>query len=216
MPAPDQAAPDPAAPDPVALADRVAGLPPRCGRTVVVAVDGPSGAGKSTLADRLAGQLASLLAGRPALAPRPDDAPDGVALVRLDEVYPGWDGLDAAVPRVVDDLLRPLALGRPGTVRRWDWAAGREGVPRTVPVPAVLVLEGCGAGARACAPYLSLLVWLDGPEAVRAARALARDGGAYAPHWQRWAAQERRHFAREGTEARADVRYPVGIVGGPG
>lgn len=190
------------APDPDDLARRVAGLAPRCGRVVAVAVDGPSGSGKSTLAD--------------ALAVRLRDAGRDVAVVRLDDTYPGWDGLDAAVPRVVDGVLVPLAAGRSGTLRHWDWAADREGATSTVPVPGVLVLEGVGSGARACAAYLSLLVWLDGPQDLRRRRALARDGDGYAPHWERWAAQERAHFAREGTADRADVTYCVGLAEGPG
>jgi hypothetical protein len=197
LPEPPAGAPaDPSGPDAEVLARRVAGLAPRCGRTVVVGVDGPSGSGKSTLADALADRLRS--AGRDA------------AVVRLDDTYPGWDGLDAAVPRVVDGVLAAVAAGRPGTLPRWDWAAGREGPPDPVPVPDVLVLEGVGAGARACAPYLSLLVWLDGPADVRRRRALCRDGDGYAPHWERWAAQERVHFAREGTAGRADATYCVG------
>lgn len=188
-------------PDPDALARRATGLVPRHGRTVVVAVDGPSGAGKSTLADALADRLRA--AGR------------DVAVVRVDDTYPGWDGLEAAVPRVVDGVLVPLAAGRAGTLPRWDWTAGREAPADVVPVPEVLVLDGVGSGARACAPYLALLVWLDGPQDVRRRRAIARDGEEYAPHWERWAAQERAHFAREGTADRADVTYRVGPAEGP-
>jgi hypothetical protein len=50
-----------------------------------------------------------------------------------------------------------------------------------------------------------LLVWVEAPEAERFRRAMERDGDAYRPHWDRWARQERIHFAREGTRARADV-----------
>ena len=40
---------------------------------------------------------------------------------------------------------------------------------------------------------------------MRRRRALDRDGETYAPHWERWAAQERVTFARERTRARADL-----------
>jgi predicted acetyltransferase len=180
---------DPPVPDAelTALAARVRGLAPRCGGTVVIAVDGPSGSGKTTFAARLAAALGN------------------VPTVHLDDVHPGWDGLDAAVPRLVEGLLRPLAEGRPAAVRCWDWDRDTDGEQRPVPPAPLLVVEGVGSGARACARYLSLLVWLDGPEPVRRAVALARDGAGYAPHWERWAAQERVHFAREGTADRADV-----------
>jgi len=181
-----------------ALAARPAGP---AGRRVL-ALDGPSGSGKTTLADRLAARLA---------------AGDGsgatsitlvqpVTLVRLDDLYPGWDGLEAGVDRLLGGVLAPLARGEAQVVeRRWDWIAGHDGAPVTLPATPVTVVEGVGSGALRCAPLVSLLVWLDGPVEQRRERALARDGDMFAPHWDRWAAQERAHFARERTRERADV-----------
>jgi energy-coupling factor transporter ATP-binding protein EcfA2 len=174
--------------------------PPAAGRTRVVAVDGPSGSGKTTLAAALAVALGT---------------PSGPApVVRLDDFYPGWDGLEAVVPRLVEWVLEPVAAGRPARYRRWDWTAGRyaEWHQASPPEPGTLVVDGVGSGARACAPYLSLLVWVEAPRDVRYARGMARDGEAYRPWWDGWAAQEERHFAREGTRARAAV---VVASGGP-
>jgi hypothetical protein len=42
---------------------------------------------------------------------------------------------------------------------------------------------------------------------VRFARAIARDGETYRPHWRRWADQEVRLFQRERTRGRADRVY---------
>jgi hypothetical protein len=69
----------------------------------------------------------------------------------------------------------------------------------------VLVVEGVGAGAARVAPYLSVLVWLELPDAVRKARALERDGEKYRPFWGLWAAQEQALLAREDIPGRADV-----------
>jgi hypothetical protein len=187
-----------AAPAPTALAAIRRGLlgaPPRAGSARVVAIDGPSGAGKTTLADRLAVALAA--------------GGWNVPVVRMDDLYPGWDGLEDAVPRLLEWVLAPLAGGRAARYRRYDWAAGRYGEwCEVVPggeAPPLLVVEGVGSGARACAPYLSLLVWVDAPPEVRFARAIGRDGDAYLPHWDRWARQEDAHFARERTAERADL-----------
>jgi cytidylate kinase len=38
--------------------------------------------------------------------------------------------------------------------------------------------------------FAAVRVWLEAPATVRKERALARDGDTYAPHWDRWAAQE--------------------------
>lgn len=156
--------------------------------TRVVAVDGPSGSGKTTFAAHLAARLG------------------GAQIVHMDDLYPGWDGLAASVPTLVEQVLRPLADGRPAAFAPYDWERGRYADER-IPVPAAawLVVEGVGCGSRACAPYLSALAWVSAEPGVRRRRGLTRDGAAYAPHWERWARQERALFAAEGTAARADV-----------
>ena len=53
-----------------------------------------------------------------------------------------------------------------------------------------LVLEGCGALVPPAAPFAAVRVWVEAPTEVRKERALSRDGETYAPHWERWAAQE--------------------------
>ena len=69
--------------------DAVAGAAPRCGATTVVAIDGPSGSGKSTLALALASAL-------------------DCALVRMDDFYPGWDGLVEGIALLTEHILGPL------------------------------------------------------------------------------------------------------------
>ena len=69
----------------------------------------------------------------------------------------------------------------------------------------MLIVEGVGAGARRAAAFESVLVWLEVPAPVRKKRALARDGATFAPHWDRWAAQEDAMLARERTPDRADI-----------
>ncbi|MCV2491918.1 uridine kinase [Geodermatophilus sp. YIM 151500] len=170
------------------LVDRVRGAPPRLGRTRLVCVDGPAGSGKTTLAGRLAD----------ALGP-------GAAVLHMDDVYAGWT-LTGAFARLAAGVLRPLAAGTPGAYHRYDWHAGAFGtVPTPVPVPDVLVVEGCGSCPRAADPWTALRIWVEAPADVRLARGLTRDGAALAGHWRRWQLLEAAHFAAEGTRARADV-----------
>jgi hypothetical protein len=144
---------------------------PVAGRTVVVAIDGRSGSGKTLLGTAVAVAL-------------------GCPVVHLDEVYPGWDGLEAGVALVTTHVLEPVARGEPGGYPRWDWMRSRPG--RTVPVDAGphLVLEGCGALVPPAAAFAAVRVWVEASTTVRRQRALSRDGETYAPHWDRWAAQE--------------------------
>jgi uridine kinase len=183
------------------IIERLTDAPALASGTRVMAIDGHSGAGKTTLAEAVRAALESRSASRPVDRP--------VQVIHLDSLYPGWDGLAASIPRLVDWVLRPLAEGRPVRYRRYDWQLERDAewidVP-TDPVPAVLIVEGAGAGSLPCAPYLSLLVWLQAPVAVRFDRGMSRDGDSYRPHWQRWADQEDRHFREHDPRGRADLR----------
>ncbi len=157
-----------------------------------LAIEGRSGSGKTALAADVAGRLRA--------------AGHEVTVVGMDELYPGWDGLEAAVPLLLDGVLRPFAAGAAElTLCGWDWTRDRPGPVRTRPAGRFLVVEGTGCGAGVCAAHLSLLVWVQAPDDVRRTRALARDGQTYAPHWDRWALQERGHHARERTRERADA-----------
>ncbi len=159
---------------------------PHGSRCLVVAVDGPSGAGKTTLGQALSSKV-------------------NVPLLRMDHVYPGWDGLESAVAILADDVLAPLAAGADGSYPFWDWELGNVTGRVMVPWTPTLVVEGCGSSAGAAAAYSAVRVWVEAPADVRKERALSRDGDAYRPHWDRWAAQERRLFQRDHTRARADL-----------
>lgn len=168
------------------IGDRIRWAPPRAGKTVVVAIDGPAGSGKTSLADRLAAEF-------------------DYTVVHMDDFYPGWDGLEAAVDMLTDSLLLPLARGENARYQRWDWSRDVPAAWQDVPEASVLIVEGCGSGARRAAPYLSLLIWTDAPADDRKARAIERDGDTFAANWDRWARQEDVLFARDRTRERADV-----------
>ncbi len=174
--------------DVAALAAGVLGRGPRLGAVRLVCVDGPAGSGKSTLAGALAAHLGA-----------------GCAVVHLDDLYEGWSGLACVWDRVESQVLAPLAVGRRARFRRYDWSAGSFAEWVDVPVPTVLVLEGCGSAPRAVDDRAVLRVFVEAPDEVRLGRGLARDGEAERAHWLAWMRDEAAEFAREDTRARADV-----------
>ena len=167
---------------------------PRCGDTVVVAIDGSSGSGKTTLAR---GVAEALSVGEP-----PEVA---VEVVHMDHLYPGWDGLAVAPGLLAEQVLQPIAHGHPAAYRVWDWERGEWGGTRSVAPSRFLVVEGCGSSVGAAAGYAAVTVFMDADRALRRRRGLARDGEAYRPHWQRWADQEEALFEADGTRRRADL-----------
>lgn len=174
-----------------AVLDLAARRGPRCGEVTVVLVDGPAGSGKTTLAA--------------ALEAAAGERGTGCTVVHMDDLYAGWRGLREG-GAALTALLRDLAAGAPAGYRRYDWVADR--YAETVPVPpvALLVVEGVGSARTEHLDCVSVLVWVEEPDAEeRVRRGLARDGAAAEPHWRRWMVEEAELFAEVGTRARADV-----------
>lgn len=175
------------------VAERVRAAAPRLGGVRLVAVDGPSGAGKSTFADALVAELAA----------------DGttVRLVRTDD-FATWDEPVEWWPRLVEGVLEPLRGNRRGRYRRVEWPDGRPvlGAVVEVDVPEVLVVEGVSSARRVVSDSLSVVVWIEGPDAtLRLQRAVAREGEANREHLRRWQEFECAWFVEDDTPARADI-----------
>ena len=149
---------------------------PSSAEYAITLVDGRSGAGKSHFAAELA---------------RARDA----VVVSIDDVYPGWDGLDAGSWLIHEYLVRPYLAGLTGRYRPWLWEEQRRGEWVEVSPDVSLIVEGCGALRRESITTSSRRVWLETDDAVRRERALERDGQMYEPHWTRWALQEERFLA---------------------
>lgn len=184
MPGPDALGPDALGPDAPGMLARI-----RLACRPIVLIDGGSGSGKTTLAAALA----------PALAAQ---------LVRLEDFYPGWEGLESASAAVCRDVLAPESPGW----RRWDWTTGSAAEWHPLDATLPLVIEGSGCLSRANRARATFAVWVELDAPSRKQRALARDGGAYAPHWDRWAAQESRFAKRERPAQLADLVLSGGDV----
>lgn len=144
-------------------------------RRQLVLVDGRSGAGKTQWASELAERSNS-------------------ALLSLDDLYPGWDGLDAGSWQAYQRGIAPWAQGRTARLRTWDWSRGKWGALRDIGPEQSLIVEGCGALSRFSAPHATARYWLEADDEVRKQRALERDGDTFRPHWLRWALQEDRFY----------------------
>lgn len=160
---------------------------PRLGGRHLVCIDGPAGGGKTTLATAIA-----------------DVHPDA-AILHLDDLLDGWDGLPEVTSTLVRDVLAPLAHGDRASYQRYDWASARFAERIAVPPTALLVVEGVGAGSRLTCPYRTASVWVDAPSDVRRTRAVARDGPVLARQWDAWAQAEAALFGAEQSELNADL-----------
>ena len=146
----------------------------------VVLIDGRSGSGKSTLASLLAPEL-------------------GAELVRLDDLYPGWSGLEAASRMVVEDVLQR------GRWTRWDWQLGMPAECHQLDTTRPLVVEGSGCLTRRSAELATASIWVELDAVTRRRNAMLRDGELYAPFWDIWAAQEADSIARENPRSLAQI-----------
>lgn len=178
-----------AAPDDVSaeLAEQVASHPAGLGGTTrLVCIDGPAGSGKTTLAAKLGALLPA-------------------QVIHMDDLFEGWGGLEAGVRRLHEWILTPLAAGRSGRYRRYDWGLGTYAERHSVPCADFLVVEGCGSASLEVDRFDPFIIWVEADEEERLARGLARDGEHLESEWHRFMAQERKHFGYNRTAQRADV-----------
>jgi len=132
-----------------------------------IIIDGPSGAGKSTVADYLAQHIGH------------------VQLLRLDDVYPGWNGLEAAA-MVAEHILAERHLGRAASWQRYDWGRGERTTWHDVSPHQLLIIEGCGSLSQIAQDTAEIRVWVSVAEEIRKDRALSRGGEDFESHWDEW------------------------------
>ena len=163
------------------------GTEPRLAGVRLVALDGRSGSGKTWLA----GQLAT---------------PLGAPVIHMDDLYPGWDGLDRAAGVLADWVIQPLSRGEPARWRRFDWDSMSYAEWHTTDPADVVLLEGCGSVRAALAAIYAARIWVDAPAAARRRRLRARpDFVSYQPYAQRWTELEDALYRTEHTKRHCDI-----------
>lgn len=158
-------------------------------RPVMITIDGRSSTGKTTLA----GELSAVL----------DDAP----VVHMDDLYPGWNGLAAALPALTDDILIPLRGNEISTYEQYDWVEGDFTAELFVEPAPYVIVEGCGCSVGPAGQLSDVRVWLEADDELRRARGLVRDAGAFDEHWDTWAEQEESLFTGDETREHADLVF---------
>jgi uridine kinase len=160
--------------------------PPPGMRCKVIAIDGCGGAGKSVLAER----VSELLGGAP--------------IVHTDD-FASWENPVDWWPRLLEQVLSPLAANRPARYQAYDWETRRLTEWHEIAPGEFLVLDGVSASRHAFREHLALTVWVQTPRAERLRRGLARDGQHARDQWLGWMAEEDAYVQRGRPDLNADL-----------
>lgn len=151
-------------------------------RPDIVLVDGRSGSGKTELARAMVEQKPEL------------------QLVRMDDLYPGWGGLQAGSQHVYNFVIAAAAR----RWQRWDWTANEPAEWHVLDQQRPVLIEGCGALSVQNRTLATYAVWVELDAPARKERVLQRDGDSWSQHWDDWAAQEDAFIERENPQSLAD------------
>jgi uridine kinase len=142
-------------------------------RPLTVLIDGPSGSGKTTLAE---------------LISRAWSDPQQLYVLHMDDLYPGWGGLDEAA-LIVSTILYLRSQGEPARWQRYDWSSGQLAEWYVISPETPLLIEGCGSISSGAELISDVRIWCDAPVGIRQERALSRGGENFDQHWESWERQ---------------------------
>ena len=167
--------------------------------TPIILIDGRAASGKSSLAADLKNALFKELE----QAPR---------LIHMDDLYPGWEGLQLGAFYLNQQVLQPLSNGKTAHWQLWDWQKAERGRAdesgngwREFSGGTPLIVEGCGALSRVSSELAHLRVWIEAPKELRHARWIERDGEKFNDYWHIWAAQEDEFYQQQKSKQLADL-----------
>jgi uridine kinase len=164
----------------------------------IVLVDGRAGSGKSTFARLLQDQVFQQTKQSP-------------KVLHMDDIYQGWDGLEAGSLYLVEQILRPLAQNGKCEWQRWDWDANIRGGSdpgngwRSFEGQNLLIVEGCGAVTASSRAEADLAIWVESDRHTRRERFEARERGRFSKFWASWSAQEDLFFQDHNSQALCEL-----------
>ena len=126
----------------------------------------------------------------------------------MDDLYEGWDGLQAGVDYLIRQILNPLARREGASWQEFNWATNeRTGTWREFRGGTPLIIEGVGSLSRIAAEQAAITIWLEADQAVRHERLTARkaEGDGDGSWFAMWSAQEADFYAREKSAEIADL-----------
>lgn len=129
----------------------------------------------------------------------------------MDDLYPGWEGLEAGSQYLLSKILKPFSAGKEASWQQWDWVAGRRGGTdpgngwRSLEPNGLLIVEGCGAGSREALALADYSVWIESSHEIRKMRFNQRDNGLFASKFELWSAQEDAFYSENDTKTLCDA-----------
>jgi len=174
------------------ILDRIKRSERKSPHTTTISIDGPAGSGKTTLAKRIAQAFTS----------------GPVATIHMDDLYNGWeDALTIQLSRTLtNQILAPISQGKSFSYRKYDWLKRGFSEFTSIPLPALLILEGVGSGQKVTRKYTDEAIWIEVESEVGLQRVLNRDGGYLETEMRVWQLREQEHFKVENTRDCATIR----------
>ena len=166
--------------------------------TPVILIDGRAGSGKSHFAAQLKQELFALSHPVP-------------KVIAMDELYPGWEGLQSGANYLVDNILTPLSKNQPALWQQWDWSKNQRGGDdvgngqRSFEGDNALIVEGCGSLSLRSKPFANLSIWIERPQIERKQAIKQRDGNKFDPYWDIWFSQEEEFYLANSSSSLADL-----------
>lgn len=173
------------------LAATIGAIPSSIGNTALVCIDGRAGSGKTTCALAL------------------QDLLPQSHVIHMDSLYAGWDDdLDSSLAqRVVEQIVSPIAAGKPAKYQQFNWILGDFDGWVEVPVPRILILEGVASAHPDIRQHAALSVWIEIDSSLGAQRVIARDGEISQGHIIQWQTQEDVYIHKYQTPLNCDLTF---------